>query len=158
MLTLPSFIPSISYSYAADVFRFDATAKESVLKYTPSKPGVKRYGVEMLPASGTRGNCDEKLGELVPLLKPGSVLSSIADLVTNHVIKTMNPHYRYFDGQSHGYGKLTVTSTHMEAAFLQFPILRKTDEMRVGASLYVTSGENRWSVHRPVLETGGGSN
>lgn len=133
------------FSYAADVIRYNPYGKD-LLDYKPElASGVKRYGVEMIGGSGTRGNIDEKLGEFSPLLLPGTLLSRIVNPMVNHVISSMNSHFRFFDGQQHGYGMVKIARTSMEAQFYQFPILRKTDDFHVGKTMRVESGKNQWS-------------
>jgi phosphodiesterase/alkaline phosphatase D-like protein len=136
------------YSYAADVFKYDPFGKD-LLKYRPSASSLKRYGVEMIAGSGTRGNLDEKAGEFSSLLKPQTYFSKyIVSPIANRVIMAMNPHYRYFDGQAHGYGKIQVSHDYVEARFYQFPILQVTDEFRIGETLFVESGVNKWQKNR----------
>jgi hypothetical protein len=99
----------------------------------------------MIAGSGTRGNLDEKLGEFSSLLKPGSLLSAISDPIANYIVSTMNRHYRYFDGQQHGYGMVKITPLSIETDFYRFPILRKTDDFHVSRTIRIELGKNQWS-------------
>ena len=132
------------FSYAADVVRYDPGGKD-LLNYSPAQSDLKRYGVEMIAGSGTRGNLDEKLGEFSSLLKPGSLLSAISDPIANYIVSTMNRHYRYFDGQQHGYGMVKITPLSIETDFYRFPILRKTDDFHVSRTIRIELGKNQWS-------------
>lgn len=102
-------------------------------------------GVEFLPASGSRGNLDEKLHELSPIFKPGNLPSSFLAPILNHVFTRMNPHFRYYNGQRHGYGLLTLSREKVEAKFYQFPILKVTDESWIGKTLNLWYDDNRWT-------------
>jgi phosphodiesterase/alkaline phosphatase D-like protein len=135
------------FSYAADVVRYNPYGKD-LLDYFPQDKCVKRYGVEMTGGSGTRGNLDEKVGELFHVAKPGGFLSTIVSPISNYIVSCMNRHYRYFDGQQHGYGKVTITRASVVTQFLQFPILQKTDDYHVGMRMFVESGKNQWSDGR----------
>jgi hypothetical protein len=76
----------------------------SILEYIPKNDAIQRYGVEMLPCSGTRGNLDEMVGSLVPACHPKRFLSHISKWLLHYTILILNGHFRYFNGDDHGYG------------------------------------------------------
>lgn len=128
--------------YAADVFRYDPFTKD-ILQYTPKNDTIQRYGVEMLPCSGTRGNLDEMVGSLFPPLHPKRFLSHISKWLLHYIILILNRHFRYFNGDDHGYGLVQVTREQMRATFYQFPILKVTDDYKT-QTMVVRDGGNKW--------------
>lgn len=69
------------------------------------KEGV---AVEFLPSSVSRGNLDETIA---------SALSGVAAAVFEGLVKAANPHIRYFESRTHGYGLLDLSQ---ERAVLEF--------------------------------------
>jgi len=128
--------------YASDVMRYDPFSKD-LLNYNPHDKDVKRYGVEMLPCSGTRGNLDEMIGSFLPMCHPKYALSRLSSFLSHAVITMMNPHFRYFNGDDHGYGLVKVTRSQVETTFYHFPILKVTNEFKT-KTMVVRHGENKW--------------
>ncbi len=75
---------------------------------------MKRYGVEVLGGSGTRGNLDDKFGEVTGhRVLPDSLLSRLALGVAGHIVAGATPHVRYLNGGEHGYTKLVLTKDRL---------------------------------------------
>ncbi len=65
-------------------------------------------GVEFLPTSVTRGNLDENIASfLAPLVKG----------VVEGAVKLFNPHIRYFESESHGYGLVHLNRSEARLEF-----------------------------------------
>jgi len=67
-------------------------------------------------------------------------VSWLADVL----ILKANPHFRHFEGSSHGYGTLDITRQAVTAQFLYFPIKSIANEPVLGKTLYVKDKQNRW--------------
>lgn len=127
---------------ASDVLRYNPFGKD-LLSYNPHDKDVKRYGVEMLPCSGTRGNLNEMVGSFLPMCHPKYWTSHVSSFLSHAVVSIMNPHFRYFNGDDHGYGLVKVTKSKVETTFYHFPILEVTDQHKT-KTMVVRHGENKW--------------
>lgn len=135
----------------ADCVQFDPDTLD-LLDYDPAGPGadrgldgVQRYGVEMLPASGSRGNVDEKLLEVTGI-EPESVLSKILVRQINAAVRRVNKHFVFYEGATHGYGKVAFTPELVSAEYRTFPIHTVTNESFVRARLVMHKGLNKWEL------------
>ena len=151
------------YCYNSDVVRFVYENTSHVLNYNPmdnyennkSLNYYKRYGGEILPCSGTRGNVDELFGSALPnislwffenILKPPSFLwTYILSPILDRLILWCNRHYRFFDGSNHGYGIATFSDMHVKTTIYFFNILKITDEFSTSSTMTMKKGSNQWS-------------
>jgi alkaline phosphatase D len=101
--------------------------------YDPAT-GEGAVAVEFQPASMSRGNVDE----FFPT-QPQLPANLEADITRT------DPHYRFLDTTRHGYGILDITAERIEATVHYLPILERSDEEIVGATLDVLRGANHWS-------------
>jgi alkaline phosphatase D len=92
-------------------------------------------GVELLPTSISRGNFDEFVG--IPAPNP------IYDSLLRDTLPR-NPHHRYLELTSHGYGVLDLTPDRTVAEMWYAPILTRSDVQTLGVSLTVQRGTGRW--------------
>lgn len=99
--------------------------------YNPTT-GEGAVGVEFLPTSFSRGNLDEALGS-----------DFLADIVAG-ASQLANPHHRYSEFISHGYGTLTITPDSAVARFHYLPILEQSVQEEIGQELVVLNGDNHW--------------
>jgi len=137
-------VGDMHYSYLADVFRFDPTVQD-LLSYTPQSE-VDRYGVEFMPGSGSRGNMDEKAGEVLgSLFQPGAALTGFLTHLIDSVLQSSNPHLRHFEGSQHGYGVLRIAGQQVQASWIRCEILQVDGECSEVSGMYVQQNDNRWS-------------
>jgi alkaline phosphatase D len=92
-------------------------------------------GVEVLPTSISRGNFDETLAIAPP--------NPVYDTLVNDTLGR-NPHHRYLELTSHGFGVVDVTAERMTAEIWYMDILERTDVARLGVSLSAQRGANKW--------------
>eukprot|EP00797_Seminavis_robusta_P033538 Sro77_g042140.2 (539) ;mRNA; r:77166-78782 len=130
--------------YASDVFRYNPYERD-ILHYNPNDDSnTTRYGVEMLPCSGTRGNLDEMAGSILgPLFHPRGMLSFLSKFILHDAVVLINRHFRYFNGDDHGYGLVKVTREQITATFYFFPILEVTNKHNT-KTMVVRDGGNKW--------------
>ncbi|MDW8333830.1 MAG: alkaline phosphatase D family protein [Bacteroidia bacterium] len=108
------------------------------------------YAPEFLPNSVSRGNVDEQVGSLFG--SPEQINRLGRDLIYPE-----NPHVRYMDLVSHGYGILDVRRDSAKAEFWHCPILEISEEQNLAATAVVYAGTRHWNAthsptQRPTLE------
>ena len=136
-------VGDMHFSYLADVFRFDYLGKD-LFSYSP-QASVERYGVEFMPGSGSRGNMDEKAGELLGrFFKPPSYLSRLVGRVIDYVLLSANPQFRHFEGSEHGYGLLKIARQKVQASWARFDVLRVANGFTRVSGMHVNAGDNKW--------------
>ena len=136
-------VGDMHFSYLADVFRFDYLGKD-LFSYRP-QAAVERYGVEFMPGSGSRGNMDEKAGELLGhFFKPPSYLSRLVGRVIDYVLLHANPQFRHFEGSEHGYGLLKIAPQKVQASWARFDVLRVANGFTRVSGMHVNAGDNKW--------------
>ncbi|CAE7309214.1 pld [Symbiodinium sp. CCMP2592] len=145
-------VGDMHFSYLADVFRFDYLGKD-LFSYSP-QASVERYGVEFMPGSGSRGNMDEKAGELLGrFFKPPSYLSRLVGRVIDFVLLSANPQFRHFEGSEHGYGLLKIARQKVQASWARFDVLRVANGFTRVSGMHVNAGDNKWSFEPALLQT-----
>ena len=131
-------------SLAADVIDFEEVDKRTLYSYDPySSDTNKRYGVEFLPTSGSRGNLNEKAEEITGL-SVSDPLNQFASSVANFVVEISNPHFRYFEGTQHGYGVVKVTTQALTAEFWYTDVLTQNAPSERKKSMRLPNNLNRW--------------
>ncbi|MEL6179353.1 MAG: alkaline phosphatase D family protein [Myxococcota bacterium] len=110
--------------------------------YDPTDPASadRSVGVELLATSISRGNFDEQL------------CNGLCDEVNLTLIDTLqqelariNAHYALAELIEHGYGILDITPERITAELWFSPIRTQTRDERLGATLTVEQGANRWT-------------
>jgi alkaline phosphatase D len=97
------------------------------------------YAPEFLPNSVSRGNVDEQVGNAFG--SPSQLNRLGRDLVYPN-----NPHIRFIDLVSHGYGILDVSRDSVVAEFWFCPILEKTDQESLAVKIAVRAGQRHWNA------------
>lgn len=93
-------------------------------------------GVEFLPTSVSRGNLDETIHGFI-----GKVASTLAP----GLVKTFNPHIKYFEASQHGYGIVDIRAGVSRCEYWYCPIEEQSDQEKLGKSLQVLDGNGRIS-------------
>ncbi len=101
--------------------------------YDPAT-GAGSVGVELLPTSISRGNFDEQLGGVVPVIR-----NIQADTLTR------NPHHAYIDLVKHGYGLVTFTPERLIARIYYSDILEPSDTEEMGMEMTAEKGAGQWT-------------
>lgn len=57
-----------------------------------------------------------------------------------------NKHFKYFDGQNHGYGILKINLTHIDANYYYNDILNKNINSTLLKTLTLKHNDNKWST------------
>lgn len=104
-------------------------------QYDPST-GEDAVGVEMLPASISRGNVDE-----------AGVTGNLATAF-NNISLGANPQHVFSELTSHGYGYLHINPDSITATFMYSPILASTQTEITGTTWVFKQNENHW--HRYI--------
>jgi phosphodiesterase/alkaline phosphatase D-like protein len=121
------------FTVVSDIFSFDDSKKETLLDYDRANFEGKRFGMEFLPASVSRGNLDEKVWQYTGW-QTHSVLNEWLSSFVQNSISIMNPQYRYFDGSRHGYGLFTFSQTQTAVQIRYFSILDPDQPVEIGYS------------------------
>ncbi len=101
--------------------------------------------VEFLPTSITRGNLDEQVK---------GALESIAAKAFETATRVFNPHVKYFESRSHGFGLINLT---VDAATLEFwyvPHEELSNQRVLGHSVVVASGAQQISGVEKLATSG----
>ena len=145
-------VGDMHFSYLADVFQFDFFGRD-LFTYSPEAV-AERFGVEFMPGSGSRGNMDEKVGELLgPLFAPPSLVSRVLAGVIDYAIRSANPHLRHFEGSEHGYGLLKIAAHQVQASWVRFDVLGRTDGFTRVSGMHVNVEDNQWSLEPALVQT-----
>jgi phosphodiesterase/alkaline phosphatase D-like protein len=89
-----------------DMHTFVIADVRDALSYSTLANTGKRYGVELMAGSLSRGNPTEVVSKYG--IPPGSLLNTASNLVTS-TLQRLSPWLRYVEGQSHGFGILKIT-------------------------------------------------
>ena len=100
--------------------------------------------MECVTPSGSRGNVDEKVHELTGF-KSGTPINNLLSNVVDFVTKKANNHFRFFDGQQHGFTLFTFTSAKVSAQVWYGDIRDINSNCKPFETLEVKSGANKWS-------------
>jgi len=109
----------------------------------PLKPA--RYGVEIVTPSGSRGNVDEKVEELLGFKAQKSALNSLFSNSIDFVTRKGNPHMRLFDGSQHGYTLITFSPTKVTTKLYYADIRDINAKTKLFDTLTVEHGKSKWS-------------
>lgn len=91
-------------------------------------------GVEILPSSVTRGNLDEQVKGILGTIAKGGFAAAV---------KLFNPHIRYFESTSHGYGIMDLKEEGATLEFWYVPHEELSQEQVMAKAIYVASGQQR---------------
>ena len=99
------------------------------------------YAPEFLPNSVSRGNLDEQVGTTFG--SPAQLNRLGRDLVYPN-----NPHIRFIELVSHGYGVLDVKADSVTAEFWLCPILELSEQESLAVRMSVYDGLRHWNDYR----------
>ena len=106
----------------------------------------RRVAVEFLPTSVSRGNVDEEIK---------GFLGRLAGEAAKTFLPLFNPHIKYAENVSNGYGIVDITSDRCRCEFWYTNIQSYSTEQRLAKVMETRSGENRWrSVLSPEPSIG----
>jgi len=105
--------------------------------------GEGAVGVEFTPASITRGNLDEQVGD-VPI--------ALIDFLLGLSLEG-NPHHEYIEVIQHGYGLLHINADSTIAQFIYSEKLEVVETDTIFQELVVREGENHWVSGPPMEQT-----
>jgi alkaline phosphatase D len=101
--------------------------------------------VEFLPTSVTRGNLDEQVKD---------AFESIAALGFEAATRLFNPHIKYFESRSHGFGLVDLKEGGATLEFWYVPHEELSDQCRFGHSVFVPIATQRISKSPAVATSG----
>ncbi|MBM4252302.1 MAG: hypothetical protein FJ146_10050 [Deltaproteobacteria bacterium] len=90
--------------------------------------------VEFLPTSVTRGNLDEQVK---------GAFENVAAMGFEAATRLFNPHIKYFESRSHGFGIVDLRDSGATLEFWYVPHEELSTECRLGHSMFVASGAQR---------------
>ncbi len=94
----------------------------------------KSVGVEFLPSSVTRGNLDEQVG---------GIFEKIAKGAFETVLKSFNPHVRYFESTQHGFGILDLSGDGATMEFWYVPHDEQSQDQLMARAVYTQSASQK---------------
>eukprot|EP00924_Labyrinthula_sp_SR-Ha-C_P002840 augustus_masked-scaffold_13-processed-gene-8.21-mRNA-1 protein AED:1.00 eAED:1.00 QI:0/-1/0/0/-1/1/1/0/666 len=111
------------FTVLSNVFPFE-TEKYSTLFDERTED---KLGVEFLPSSGTRGNIDEKVDEIIGFGVDTFINKFISRVIRDVVIES-NPQFHEHESNSHGYGRIDINLEKAAFTVNYFPILKRNPD------------------------------